>query len=124
MTVYAKVTRPSVFAGKIWVGLEKKIQAQDRLSGEKFKFLYTSKHSSLVKLGAVWLNVKTYQTDCPVKNKNFRIDCYDEWHIHMQTRVQQFNDWIRIWNTVYMYMIPLGPGYHNEYPSLILQMYT
>ena len=53
----------------------KKIQAQDWLSGEKFKFLYTSKHSSLVKLGAVWLNVKTYQTDCPVKNKNFRIDC-------------------------------------------------
>ena len=53
----------------------KKIQTQDRLSGEKFKFLYTSKHSSLVKLGAVWLNVKTYQTDCPVKNKNFRIDC-------------------------------------------------
>ena len=53
----------------------KKIQAQDRLSGEKFKFLYTSKHSGLVKLGAVWLNVKTYQTVCPVKNKNFRIDC-------------------------------------------------
>ena len=51
------------------------MQAQDRLSGEKFKFLYTSKHSSLVKLGAVWLNVKTYQTNCPVKNKNFRIDC-------------------------------------------------
>ena len=52
----------------------KKIQAQDRLPGEKFKFLYSSKHSSLVKLGVVWLNVKTYQTDCPVKNKNFRID--------------------------------------------------
>ena len=47
---------------------------QDGLSGEKCIFLYTSKHSSLVKFGAVWLNVKTYQTDCPVKNKNFRID--------------------------------------------------
>ena len=55
----------------------KKIQAQDRLSGEKFKFWYTSKQSSLVKLGAVWLNVKNYQTDCPVKNKNFRIDWPD-----------------------------------------------
>ena len=53
----------------------KKIHTQDRLSGEKFKFLSISKHSSLVKLGAVWLNVKFYQTDCPVKNINFRIDC-------------------------------------------------
>ena len=32
-------------------------------------------HSSLEKLGVVWLNVKTYQTDCPVKNINFRVDC-------------------------------------------------
>ena len=71
----AKVTRPSVFAGKIWVGLVKKIHTQDRLSGEKFKYLSISKHSSLEKLGVVWLKVKTYQTDCPVKNINFRVDC-------------------------------------------------
>ena len=32
-----KVTRPSVFADKIWVGLVKKIHTQDWLSGEKFK---------------------------------------------------------------------------------------
>ena len=57
----------------------KKIHTQDRLSGEKFKFLSISKHSSLVKLGAVWLNVKFYQTDCPVKNINFRIDCCYFW---------------------------------------------
>ena len=55
--------------------MAKKIHAQDRLSGEKFKFLPISKHSSLVKHGVVWLNVKTYQTDCPVKNINFRVDC-------------------------------------------------
>ena len=71
----AKVTRPSVFAGKISVGLVKKIHTQDRLSGEKFKLLSISKHSSLVKLGVVWSSVKTYQTDCPVKNINFRVDC-------------------------------------------------
>ena len=52
-----------------------KIHTQDRLSGEKFKFLTISKHQSLVKLGVVWFNVKTYQTDCPVNNINFRIDC-------------------------------------------------
>ena len=63
----AKVTRPSVFAGKISVGLVKKIHTQDPLSGENFNFLPISKHSSLVKLGVVWLNAKTYQTDCPVK---------------------------------------------------------
>ena len=65
-----KVTRPPVFAGKIWVRLVKNIHTQDRSSGEKFKFLSISKHSSLVhvKLGVVWLNVKSYQTDCPVKN--------------------------------------------------------
>ena len=71
----AKVTRPPVFAGKIRVRLVKKIHTQDRLSGKKFKFLSISKHYSLVKLGVVWLNVKSYQTDCPVKNINFRIDC-------------------------------------------------
>ena len=38
-------------------------------------FLYI-KTLSMVKLGAVWLNVKTYQTDCPVKNENFRIDWF------------------------------------------------
>ena len=74
-TESAKVTRPPVFAGKISVGLVNKINTQDRLSGEKFKFLSISKHSSLVKLGVVWLNVKTYQTNCPVKNINFRVDC-------------------------------------------------
>ena len=52
----------------------KKIHTQDLLSGEKFKFLSISKHSSLVKLCVVWLNVKSYQTDCPVKNINFRVD--------------------------------------------------
>ena len=36
----------------------KKIHAQDLLSGEKFKFLSISKHSSLVKLGVVWLKLK------------------------------------------------------------------
>ena len=74
-TVYAKVTRPSVFAGKILVGLVKIIHTQDRLSGEKFKVVFISKHSSLVKLCVVWLNVKTYQTDCTVNNINFRVDC-------------------------------------------------
>ena len=63
----AKVTRPSVFAGKIWVGMVKKIHTKDRLSGEKFKFLSISKHSSLVEHGVVWFKVKTYQTDWPVK---------------------------------------------------------
>ena len=77
----AKVTRPPVFAGKIQVGLVNKIHTQDRLSGEKFKFLSISKHTSLVKLGVVWLNAKTYQTDCPVNNINFHIDCvYARFH--------------------------------------------
>ena len=53
----------------------KKIHTQDRLSGEKFNFLSISKHSSLEKLGVVWFNVKSYQTGCPVKNINFRVDC-------------------------------------------------
>ena len=35
-----------------------KKSTQDRLSGEKFKILSISKHSSLVKLGVFWLNVK------------------------------------------------------------------
>ena len=74
-TESAKVTRPSVFTGKISVGLVKKIHTQDHLSGEKNQILSISKQSSLVKLGVVWLNVKTYQTDCPVKNINFRVDC-------------------------------------------------
>ena len=54
----------------------KKLHTQDWLSGEKFKFLsiHVSKHPSLVKLGVVWLNVKSYQTDCPVKNINFCVD--------------------------------------------------
>ena len=51
----AKVTRPSVFTGKISVGLVKKIHTQDHLSGEKIQILSISKHSSLVKLGVVWL---------------------------------------------------------------------
>ena len=91
----AEVTRPSVFAGKIWVGIVKKNHAQDRLSGEKFKFLSISKHSSLVKHGVVWLNVKTYQTDCPVKNINFRVD----WDMSGENRFGPINfrlafDWM------------------------------
>ena len=42
--------------------------------GEKSNFLSISKKCSLVKLDVVWLNVKSYQTDCPVKNINFRVD--------------------------------------------------
>ena len=72
----------SVFAGR--VDLVKKIHTQDQLSGENFKFVSILKHSSLVKLGVVWCNVKSYQTDALWKNINFRVDCHMSHSIRFQ----------------------------------------
>ena len=73
----SKVTWPSVFAGKNLSRAGEKISThRTSCLGEKFKFLSISKHSSLVNLSVVWLNVKSYQTNCPVKNINFRVDWF------------------------------------------------
>ena len=67
---------------------------------KKIKFVSNgtciSKHSNLVKLGTVWLNVKTYQTDCPVKNINFRVDWYCTSKVGYPSYVSKYNIWFHL----------------------------